>query len=152
MITSDSWWSRQWNIECALCILVPANKSVSDAILSATGRVKSIDGNPNDLWSFWAQALRQLKTLQLEKLSQTMRSKVTIENQSQVVEQFEDDVLPIAGIMSLKSLNINSLMSVIKYKELTHTKIPSEIIRDQFSPGFHNTLKTFAWSGLLFVH
>lgn len=72
------------------------------------------------------------------------RSKVTIENQSQVVEQFEDDVLPIAGIMSLKSLNINSLMSVIKYKELTHTKIPSEIIRDPFSPGFRNTLKTFA--------
>lgn len=72
MITSDSWWSRQWNIECALCILVPANKSVSDAILSATGKVKSIDGNPNDLWSFWAQALRQLKTLQLEKLSQTI--------------------------------------------------------------------------------
>lgn len=137
IITSDSWWSRQWNIECALCILVPANKSVSDAILSATGRVKSIDGNSHDLWSFWAQALRQLKTC---------------ENQSQVVEQFEDDVLPIAGIMSLKSLNINSLMSVIKYKELTHTKIPSEIIRDQFSLGFRNTLKTFAWSGLLFVH
>lgn len=91
-----------------------------------------------------SRALRQLKTLQLEKLSQTMRSKVTIENQSQVVEQFEDDVLPIAGIMSLKSLNINSLMSVIKYKELTHTKIPSKIIRDQFSPGFRNTLKTFA--------
>lgn len=68
----DSWWSRQWNIECALCILVPANKSVSDAILSATGRVKSIDGNPNNLWSFLAQALRQLKTLQLEKLSQTI--------------------------------------------------------------------------------
>lgn len=50
------------------------------------------------------------------------RSEVSIENQSQVVKQFEDDVLPIAGIMSLKSLNINSLMSVIKYKELTHTK------------------------------
>lgn len=41
-------------------------------------------------------------------ISNHHRSKVTIENQSQVVEQFEDDVLPIAGIMSLKSLNINS--------------------------------------------
>lgn len=60
---------RQWNIECALCILVPANKSVSDAILSATGgRVKSIDGNPNDLWSFWAQAPRQLKDSATEKI------------------------------------------------------------------------------------
>lgn len=152
MITSDSWWSRQWNIECALCILVPANKSVSDAILSATGRVKSIDGNPNDLWSFWAQALRQLKTLQLEKLSQTIAKQSYYWESIAGGRQFEDDVLPIAGIMSLKSLNINSLMSVIKYKELTHTKIPSEIIRDQFSPGFRNTLKTFAWSGLLFVH
>lgn len=72
------------------------------------------------------------------------QSKVTIENQSQVVEQFEDDVLPIAGIMSLKSLNINPVMSVIKYKELTGKKIPTEIIWDQFSLGFHNKLGTFA--------
>lgn len=92
---------RQWNIECALCILVPANKSVSDAILSATGGVKSIDGNPNDLWSFWAQAPKQLKRLcNWKNYLEPSRSKVSIENQSQVVKQFEDDVLPIAGIMS----------------------------------------------------